>query len=103
MTDTELYIYILLIIGALVGIRFFWRRMKKEVIAPKQLRTYIRGQIAAVRDPVLLHYRTNPEVYGISDDVALSASILRTRVQLWKTILIGAGCFFFGMLIGSGM
>jgi hypothetical protein len=92
--------YLIIIAVVIIGIRAILARIR---VAPKQLKVYLRGQIAAIRDPVLLYYRTNPEVYGVSDDVALSASILRTRVQLWKTILISGIVAFIAFLIGAGM
>jgi hypothetical protein len=96
--------YIIVIVIVIVGSRAVYKYITKQIKqTPKQLRVHLRGQIAAVRDPVLLHYRTNPEVYGVSDDVALSASILRTRVQLWKTILIAGIVGFIMFLIGTGM
>ena len=52
-----------------------------------------------IRDPILRYYKTNPEVYGVSADVALSAGLLRVKVQYWKTILIAVFAFLFGMAI----
>jgi hypothetical protein len=51
---------------------------------------------------VLLYYRTNAELIGISVDVGLSASILRTRVQVWKTIVICGVVGFFCFMVGTG-
>jgi hypothetical protein len=76
--------YILVFSIALVAIRSLWKWLKKGKITPKEIRVQLNGQIAAIRDPVLMYYHTNPEVYGVSDDVALSASILRTRVECSK-------------------
>jgi hypothetical protein len=92
--------YLIVLAIIIVGFRAVLKRIKA---APKQLKVYLRGQIAAIRDPVLLNYRTNPEVYGISDDVALSASILRTRVQIWKTIIFCIMSFLLGGLFLHGL
>jgi hypothetical protein len=91
-----------------VGVAFFiiravYKKLTSGTLSPVHLKVELKGQIAAVRDPVLLHYRTNPEVYGVSDDVALSASILRTRVQIWKTIIICGIVGLFCFLVGTGV
>jgi hypothetical protein len=84
------------------GYKKFAPMLKLKQLKGKQLRVDIRGQIAAVRDPVLLYYRTNAELIGISVDVGLSASILRTRVQVWKTIVICGVVGFFCFMVGTG-
>lgn len=102
--DAIILIEYLIAIGiAFVVIRTVYGRLKPGAFSPIHLKARLNGQIAAIRDPVLLYYRTNPEVYGISDDVALSASILRTRVQLWKTIIFCIVAFMMGGLFLGGL
>ena len=52
-----------------------------------------------IRDPILRYYKTNPELYGVSADVALSAGLLRVKVQWWKTILFCLFAFGLGLMM----
>lgn len=67
---------------------------------PVPVRTEIPTRMfGLVRDPILRYYKSNPELYGVSVDVALSAGLLRVKVQWWKTIVFCVFCFAMGYLV----
>lgn len=74
-------------------------RLERE---PK-LKVKLNGQIGVTRDPALVNYKTNPDVYGVSADVSLSAELLRTRVRIWKTIAMCAIVGVIAYLVGLAM
>lgn len=67
-----------------------------QVTIPKQMKIN--------RDPVIdLLFSINPYFWGSTIDSFIATELLRGRVEMWKTILIGAGALIFGLIIGMGM
>jgi len=64
----------------------------------------IPQQIRMKRDPVLdMLFTINPYLNGSMIDSFNATELLRGRVEMWKTILIGVGMGILGLLVGMGM
>jgi hypothetical protein len=63
-----------------------------------QKRVLPSGLCAVIVDPVTKYFRTNPELYCVAADTALSAGLLRVKMQWWKTLLLAFFAFLFGMM-----
>jgi len=64
----------------------------------------IPQQIKLKRDPVIeLLVSINPYLLGSTIDSVFAGELLRGKVEMWKTIMIGGLCLVFGLIIGFGM
>lgn len=64
----------------------------------------IPRQITLKRDPVLeLLVSVNPYLFGSTIDSFSVTELLRGKVEMWKTMVIGGMALVFGLLIGMGM
>jgi len=81
------------------------KMVEESVIAGSEFGVYkVPQQIKIKRDPFLeMLFTINPYLNGSMIDSFNATELLRGRVEMWKTMLVGAACLIFGLLIGMGM